>query len=41
MAVNWACDIEQAKNDLGFTPQYNLREGVTETLKWYKLNKWL
>jgi len=41
MAVNWSCDIEQAKADLGFYPLYNLKAGVTETLKWYKSNKWL
>jgi UDP-glucose 4-epimerase len=41
MAVNWWCDIEPAKADLGFYPQYNLRAGVTETIKWYKTNKWL
>ncbi|MDF2434417.1 MAG: hypothetical protein JWP44_4048 [Mucilaginibacter sp.] len=41
MAVSWACDIESAKADLGFYPEYNLRTGVTETLKWYKSNKWL
>lgn len=41
MAVNWHCDIEQAKAELGFYPQYNLQAGVTETLKWYKANKWL
>ena len=41
MAVNWSCDIGEAKADLGFYPAYNLRDGVTETLKWYKANKWL
>jgi UDP-glucose 4-epimerase len=41
MAVNWNCDIALAKADLGFSPQYDLRSGVTETLKWYKANKWL
>lgn len=41
MAVNWYCSIDEAKKDLGFTPEYNLRAGVTETLKWYKINKWL
>jgi UDP-glucose 4-epimerase len=41
MAVNWCCDIEQAKADLGFYPAYNLRAGVAETIKWYKTNKWL
>ena len=41
MAVNWFCDIEQAKAELGFYPGYNLKAGVTETIKWYKTNKWL
>ncbi len=41
MAVNWYCNIEQAKADLGFYPVYNLKAGVTETLAWYKSNKWL
>jgi len=41
MAVNWNCDIAQAKADLGFNPLYDLKAGVTETLKWYKANNWL
>jgi UDP-glucose 4-epimerase len=41
MAVNWNCDITLAEADLEFSPQYDLRSGVTETLKWYKANKWL
>jgi UDP-glucose 4-epimerase len=41
MAVNWNCDIGQAKADLGFYPEHNLTSGVTETLKWYKAHKWL
>lgn len=41
MAVNWSCDIEPAKSDLGFSPEYNLEAGVAATLKWYKSNKWL
>jgi UDP-glucose 4-epimerase len=41
MAVNWNCDISQAKTDLEFHPLYNLELGVTETIKWYKANNWL
>nr|WP_183558116.1 NAD(P)-dependent oxidoreductase [Mucilaginibacter sp. SP1R1]MBB6148242.1 nucleoside-diphosphate-sugar epimerase [Mucilaginibacter sp. SP1R1] len=41
MAVNWSCDNEKAKSDLGFYPTYNLERGLTETLTWYKANKWL
>ncbi len=41
MAVNWYCDITQAKTNLGFYPEYNLKTGVAETLKWYKAHNWL
>jgi nucleoside-diphosphate-sugar epimerase len=41
MAVNWSCDNEKAKSELGFYPAYNLQQGLTETLTWYKANKWL
>ncbi|RYZ95614.1 MAG: NAD(P)-dependent oxidoreductase, partial [Sphingobacteriaceae bacterium] len=40
-AVNWNCDIEQAKHEMSFRPQYNLDKGLTETLNWYRANKWL
>jgi len=40
-AANWYCGIEQAKQDLGFYPAYDLQKGLTETLTWYKQNKWL
>jgi UDP-glucose 4-epimerase len=39
--VNWACEIEKAKYDLGYNPVYNLDAGLNETLNWYKTNKWL
>lgn len=40
-AVNWYCDISKAKNGLDFSPAYDLKAGVSETLNWYKTNKWL
>lgn len=40
-AVNWSCSIEKAKQGLGFYPQYNLEDGLYETLKWYSDNQWL
>jgi len=39
--INWACDIGKIKKDLGFSPQYQLQQGLEETIKWYKSNKWL
>ena len=41
VAVNWHCDIEKARAVLGFCPEHDLKSGLNETLKWYKLNKWL
>jgi len=38
---NWRCDINPAKNDLGYKPKYQLDEGVRLTIKWYKENGWL
>ena len=40
-AVNWDCEIEKAKSDLGYHPLFNLNNGLAETLTWYKNNKWL
>jgi len=40
-AVNWSCSNQLAKLELGFTPSYNLKTGVAETIKWYKNHKWL
>jgi nucleoside-diphosphate-sugar epimerase len=40
-AVNWQCSIEEAKTHLDYRPQYSLKQGLWETLQWYRLNKWL
>jgi len=38
---NWLCDSQNLVDDFGFTPQYELKKGVKETLDWYINNKWL
>ncbi len=38
---NWRCDITPAIEELGYKPEYNLKRGTHETIKWYKENKWL
>ena len=40
-AINWFCAIEEARQDLGFYPAYNLQTGLNETIAWYKANNWL
>ena len=38
---NWACSIEKAKKELGYTPMVSLEEGMRITINWYVENKWL
>lgn len=38
---NWRCDIEPARKELGYAPEYDLKRGVKETIAWYKEHKWL
>ena len=38
---NWRCDIQPAIDELGYQPTYNLKQGVKETIQWYKENGWL
>lgn len=38
---NWRCDIEPARRELGYHPEYTLERGVPLTIKWYKENGWL
>ena len=40
-AANWNCSIAAAQKYLQYKPQYDLEQGLTESLKWYKENKWL
>jgi len=40
-AVNWSCSIDKAKRELGFSPAYDLRAGLTSAFSWYKNNNWL
>jgi len=36
---SWECDINPLIEDLGFTPEYSLEEGVSKTIKWNIENK--
>lgn len=38
---NWRCDINPARQELGYEPQVKLAEGVRRSITWYKENKWL
>lgn len=40
-APNWVCKIDEVKRDLGYLPDYDLKNGLEETLEWYLRNGWL
>lgn len=37
----WVCDISRARDELGFSPRYDLTVGLQETIKWYREAGWL
>ena len=38
---NWLCDTADARRDLDFEAQYDLRQGLTEAIEWYRQAGWL
>lgn len=38
---NWKCDVSPIQKDLGFIPEYFLKDGLKESIGWYKEKKWL
>lgn len=34
-------DITKAKNEIGYQPQFNIREGIKKTIQWYRDNSYL
>lgn len=38
---NWRCNITALQQELGYTPKYSLKQGIKETMDWYKLHHWI
>ncbi len=38
---NWRCDIQPAREELGYEPKVKLAEGVRHSIQWYKDHGWL
>lgn len=38
---NWRCDIQPAREELGYEPKVKLAEGVHRSIQWYQENRWL
>ena len=41
LTASWVCDANAVQTELGYKPQYLLKDGLEETLHWYKEQKWL
>jgi len=40
-AADWSCSISKIAKDQGYSPLYDLENGMAETIAWYKENKWI
>jgi len=39
--ANWICQTDAVRRELGFLPDYDLKNGLEETLEWYLREGWL
>jgi UDP-glucose 4-epimerase len=40
-SANWVCDSHEIWDHINDQPSFNLKEGVKETLDWYRENEWI
>ena len=38
---DWTCDVQPLIDDLDFKADYNLEQGMSECIEWYKENNWI
>jgi nucleoside-diphosphate-sugar epimerase len=38
---SWICDVSKAKEEIGFTVEHSLAQGIRETIAWYEDKNWL
>ncbi len=41
LVLEWTCSSEKAKNEIDYSPQYSLGEGISRTIHWYQRHHWL
>ncbi len=41
LGMQWTCSVDKAKSQLGFRQKTDLKDGLTETIHWYKKHHWL
>ena len=40
-SINWRCETDPLQTDFGFVAEYDLENGIRETIDWYKTEHWL
>ncbi len=41
LGMQWTCSVDKAKSRLGFRQKTGLKEGIDQTIYWYKKHHWL
>ena len=41
LILEWTCSSNKAQNEIGYVPKTSLAEGISRTIHWYKMHKWL
>jgi dihydroflavonol-4-reductase len=41
LVLEWTCSVEKAKKELGFRQSVSLREGIHNTISWYRKHNWI
>lgn len=41
MTLQWTCSTQKIRHELGFRPVYGIREGLADTISWYRRHRWL
>lgn len=39
--LRWICDSKKAIEELGFAPKVSIKEGIKQTVDWYRIHRWL
>jgi dihydroflavonol-4-reductase len=41
LVLEWTCSVEKAGKELGYRQQVSLREGIHNTISWYRKHNWI
>ncbi|MFU8861110.1 MAG: NAD-dependent epimerase/dehydratase family protein [Cyclonatronaceae bacterium] len=41
LVLEWTCSVDKARDELGYRQQVSLREGIHNTISWYRKHNWI